>query len=436
MSRSARVFVCTALAFALSIATVPARATVIWRGDFQTGNISQWSSTEEVSSNRLQVVQSPVPPGAKYALQATVQPGDMIYGGARAELDYEGDSPQEGDERYYHWQSYFPEDFQPANYWQLFTQWHQYVSGGSPPLAMMVWGNVIQIGNENSQYFWMTPFEMGVWHDFIVHVLWSTDATVGGVEVWYDGQHVLPFTHDATLFPNDTIYVKQGLYRKDVIDYPQTVYHCGMTVATELSDVWGDVLGVDGGVPVPDAGSPEIDAGPPPEIDAGPPPEIDAGPPPEVDAGPPPEVDAGPPHEVDAGPPHEADAGSSSSDGGSHHHHFDAGSPSEDDAGSPERDAGTVERVDAGSPGDTDAGNTPPETDAGAITAETDAGTTPSETETGTTTDAGSSGSTAETGGRGIPFRGGCQSAGGRELVAAFSLFAWVQRRRRTQKAR
>jgi uncharacterized protein (TIGR03382 family) len=268
MSGTTRALVRTILAIGFVIATSKAQATVIWRGDFSTGDISQWSSTEEVSSDRLQVVQSPVPAGAKYALQATVQPGDMIYGGARAELDYEGDSPQEGDERYYRWQSYFPTDFQPANYWQLFTQWHQYVSGGSPPLAMMVWGNVIQIGNENSQYFWSTPFEMGVWHDFIVHVIWSVDSSVGGVEVWYDGAHVLPFTNDATLFPNDTIYVKQGLYRKDVINYPQTVYHCGMTVATTLADVLPEAA--DAGTPEVDAGSPAADAGTTaPEPDAG-----------------------------------------------------------------------------------------------------------------------------------------------------------------------
>ena len=217
-----------------------AQAKVIWNGDFQTGNLSQWGSTEEAASNRLQVVTTVPPPNGQYALQATVEPGDLVENGARAEVDYTADAPQEGDVRYYHWQTYFPENYQTMNVWQIFTQWHQYVTGGSPPLAIMVWNNQIKIGNENDVYFWTGPLTVGVWHDFIVHVVWSTGSTNGGVEMWVDGQHVLPFYNVQTLFPNDTIYLKQGLYRSQSITWAQTVYHAGMTVATELSDVMPD----------------------------------------------------------------------------------------------------------------------------------------------------------------------------------------------------
>jgi hypothetical protein len=206
---------------------ISAQAEVIWKGDFQTGNLSQWTKSSEAASNRLQVVTSPVAAGEKYALQVTVEPGDVVDNGARAEVSYESDSPVEGNDRYYHWQTYFPSDFQAANYWQIFTQWHQYNTGGSPPLAIMVWGNQIKLGNENNVYFWTGPLQLGAWHDFIVHVKWSTSASVGGVEVWYDGQHVLPFTNTATLFPNDSVYLKQGLYRKSAISYAQTLYHWG-----------------------------------------------------------------------------------------------------------------------------------------------------------------------------------------------------------------
>jgi len=227
----------------------------------------------------LQIVTSPVPPGMTYAMSATVEYGDSVSGGARAEVTYTTDAPAEGDTRYYHWQTYFPTDFNPADYWQIFTQWHQYISGGSPPLAVMAWGNQILLGNENNVYFYTGPLVLGVWHDFVVHVVWSVGSTVGGVEMWVDGQHVLPFYPVATLFAGDTIYLKQGEYRKDTISYNQTVYHCGMTVATTLADV----LPAGGGSGTPDAGTATTDAGSPPPTDAGSP--ADAGVDPPADAG-------------------------------------------------------------------------------------------------------------------------------------------------------
>jgi hypothetical protein len=271
-----------ALITALSV-TKPAHGTVLWKGDFQTGDFSQWGTLQEAATNRLQIVTNPAAPGERYAMQVTVDSGDVVSNGARAEATYEGANPAEGDSRYYHWQTYFPADFVAADYWQIFTQWHQYISGGSPPLAIMVWGNQIKLGNENNVYFWTGPLQLGEWHDFIIHVVWSSNATTGGVEVWYDGQHVLPFTSTATLFPGDTVYLKQGLYRKSAINYTQTLYHWGMTIATDLSDVLSSAPDagagpLDAGSVTPDAGSsghgggsPEVDAGSPapPVVDAG-----------------------------------------------------------------------------------------------------------------------------------------------------------------------
>ena len=177
---------------------------------------------------------------------------------------------------------------------------------------MMAWGNQIKLsGNENDTYFWTAPLQKGAWHDYIVHVKWSTSNTVGGVEVWYDGAHVLPFTSTATLFPNDTVYLKQGLYRSQSVTWNQTLYQCGMTVATTLADVLpptpdaGVTVDAGGETPPVDAGSVVDAGGEPPPIDAGSivdaggePPPIDAGS--IVDAGgEPPPIDAG--LTVDAG---------------------------------------------------------------------------------------------------------------------------------------
>jgi len=77
----------------------------------------------------------------------------------------------------------------------------------------------------------------GVWHDFIAHIKWSSNASVGFCELWYDGQHVASRTFGATLFPGTWVYLKQGLYRDNTIAPTAVVFHDGMTVATALEDV-------------------------------------------------------------------------------------------------------------------------------------------------------------------------------------------------------
>ena len=77
MFKRISLFVCALLA----TGTTTASATVIWNGDFQTGNISQWNSTETVNLNRLLVVTDPVFSGMNYSLQVLVEPGDIVYNG-------------------------------------------------------------------------------------------------------------------------------------------------------------------------------------------------------------------------------------------------------------------------------------------------------------------------------------------------------------------
>ena len=79
-----------------------AHASVLWRGDFETGDRSQWTGTEMISADRLQIVQDPVRQG-RYALKARVYQGDdpINASGNRNELSYSKNMPSPGDERYY-----------------------------------------------------------------------------------------------------------------------------------------------------------------------------------------------------------------------------------------------------------------------------------------------------------------------------------------------
>src|SRR5688572_13304109 len=99
----------------------PALAGVVWRGDFETGNRTQYSGAQMVSADRLQVVSSPVAEG-RYALKATVMQGDdpINSSGNRNELLYLSNETA-GTEYYYRWKVMFAPDFPSVKTWQLFT---------------------------------------------------------------------------------------------------------------------------------------------------------------------------------------------------------------------------------------------------------------------------------------------------------------------------
>ncbi|XXF77956.1 polysaccharide lyase [Myxococcaceae bacterium GXIMD 01537] len=221
-----------------------AGATVAWKGDFETGNSSQWTKEEKVNSNRLLVVSDRAREGS-YAMRAQVEQGDkpIQASGNRNELVYIGGEfqPQqaEGAEFFYAWSTLFNEDFPSANTWQVFTQWHHTGLTGSPPVELYVIGEQMRmrVGGSSAKDLWTAPLQRGAWNDFIVHVKWSADPNVGFVELYHNGQQVVPRTPMATLYKGQGVYLKQGLYRNSTIGQPGVVYHDGFTIATDLSDV-------------------------------------------------------------------------------------------------------------------------------------------------------------------------------------------------------
>ena len=254
----------------------PALAAVVWRGDFETGNRSQYSGAQLVSADRLQVVSSPVAEG-RYALKATVIQGDdpINSSGNRNELLYMSNETA-GAEYYYRWKVMFAPDFPSVRTWQLFTQWHHDGCCGSPPVELFVNGEEMRLRLTASVTPWTAPLVRGVWHEFIFHVKWSPDPAVGFVELWHNREKVVPRRNLATMYAGTKNYLKLGLYRNETISQTGVVYHDGFIMATQLEDVLPPpppppppppTPAPDAGVPAPtpDAGTP----GPVPTPDAG-----------------------------------------------------------------------------------------------------------------------------------------------------------------------
>jgi len=129
--------------------------------------------------------------------------------------------------------------FPSVRTWQLFTQWHHEGGSGSPPLEFYVYGEELRlnIGGDPGVIVWKAPLVRGQWQDFILHVKGSPDATVGFVELYHQGQLVLPKRHIATMFPGMLNYLKVGLYRSDTVSRMGVVYHDGWVMARGLADV-------------------------------------------------------------------------------------------------------------------------------------------------------------------------------------------------------
>lgn len=220
------------IAFA-ALLPLTASANVLWRADYETGDKSQWTKAQEVAPDRLLVQDSKVKEG-KYALKVTVVQGDnpINASGNRNELVDVNYQP-EGAERYYRWFTYFDEGYPSERMWQVFTQWHQKEDHGSPPIEFDVYGEEIHLTN-SLNILWKGPLQRGQWNEFIFHVKWSKDPSVGFVELWYNGQLVVPKTFVRT--DSDT-YMKQGLYRNAEIAGTGVVYHDGLVVGTTMEDV-------------------------------------------------------------------------------------------------------------------------------------------------------------------------------------------------------
>jgi len=218
---------------------------VVWRGNFETGDIKQWSGAQMVDPNRLLVVTSPVTQG-RYAMKTTVYQGDdpIDSSGNRNEL-VQMTNEASGSEYFYKWSTMFDQSFPSERHWQLFTQWHQADDfGGSPPVEFYVYGEEMRlnIGGSPGVQVWQAPLARQQWRDFLFHVKWSSDPKVGFVELYLDGKLVMPKRYIATQYPGQLNYLKVGLYRDEVIEPVGIVYH----------DKWTMSRSIDGLLPAPD----------------------------------------------------------------------------------------------------------------------------------------------------------------------------------------
>lgn len=245
-----RLFALTACVLAGGISSATALASTCV-GNFETGSFRGWRSVQAVPGDAA-VVKSPVRDG-DYSGRFAVDQGSTPIEGLdsnRSEVAVMTDEAA-GDESWWAWSTYFPSDFtpNPNTGWNIFTQWPHQPSLYVPPIEFFVntmvspamiqlhaWGGKASRNPQYKQYWKLAPFVRNTWYDFVFHVRWGDSPSTGSVEVWVNGQHVVPLTPAATLYTGDGVYLKQGFYR-DASTNTAVVYHDALRRGTSYADL-------------------------------------------------------------------------------------------------------------------------------------------------------------------------------------------------------
>ena len=272
----------TCAAALISVATwvgLPAAQTdaagtrAIWRGDYETGDFSQWSEIQASRTNRDYsvasvgdtsgtVVTSPVRQGT-HAAEFVTYPNQGHSDTDRSEVYAGVTSTQgtEGKDRYYAWSTLFPSAGNKDGFWpragdfNVFTQWHN---------ANNPCGSNIQLGIDSrrgrgeskiysdlssrdprncddqvgTRHVVLGRLRFDVWYDFVAHIKWSANSSVGFYELWMNGAQVVKKTFGQTMADSQGVYWKQGFYRA-AFPRTNTVFQDAATRGPNLRSVTG-----------------------------------------------------------------------------------------------------------------------------------------------------------------------------------------------------
>jgi MYXO-CTERM domain-containing protein len=209
----------------VTLAATPASAAVVWTGDFETGDLSQFDYVlnGQVDGNvYASAVQDLVLQGAFAARIELHDEAVWPNGLRRVELQHLPDAARtaEGATTCFAWSFHLPEALpedpgHTLGYWESQNSYQQVMAFNSN-------GDDLRFITQQPSYteHWnaegvLTP---GVWHRIAMCVLWSQDPGVGTVDAWFDGEQVVTAAAAKTLADGNPHFAQIGLLRGNV-DY-------------------------------------------------------------------------------------------------------------------------------------------------------------------------------------------------------------------------
>ena len=263
------------------------QASVVFNGNFETGDYSQWETANSGLSCPSEATQAHVVSSQSrrgtYSSETIVHDGDELWGGERCDLERpHAYDEQVGDEYWYQWSTFFPNDWTSltgsanGDDWLLIADWHATqdpdfenvcqpfqieINGINQLVATMLTGDVTGYdcysgagtANYDSQVV-VDGVELGKWNDFVIHIKWTPENT-GILELWHK-------TDDETTFDKvfEKIDVPTMQYVNDIsnVDIPyfilahyrsleqthtSTLYHDEFKQTTSVHDL-DDTMGI------------------------------------------------------------------------------------------------------------------------------------------------------------------------------------------------
>lgn len=228
--------------------------------DFETGDLSGWTSGEAAAIDRLQVVTTPEPVrSGRYALRVTLKPDDVAARRNRAEITRYNED-QEGSEGWYGWSFLIPVEYADVRVeerkFQIIGQWHDQPDrergetwdnfpANPPPIAInyAIPDGVPTIGlnyglGEKRRLVGQAEIGKGRWHDLLFRIRWSRGED-GFVQAWVDER---PLTgggpvYGPNMYSRMPNFLKLGLYRQSGINTTNVVYFDEVHIARSRDEI-------------------------------------------------------------------------------------------------------------------------------------------------------------------------------------------------------
>lgn len=190
---------------------------IIWRGDFATGDLSQWHNLLHPQGLS---VQSDCVYRGEWAGRATITGDDEFLWNQRSDLnrtEFKYQPPAEhtaaGTDLYFGWSFFLPdaltESRHETGYWESDQSWQQILRFNMVGTAFS-----FQASRADQPVWEKSDFASpGVWRDVAMHIHWSTDPERGFAEVWLDGESQGRHRMQTLANDADPMFVQLGLLR-------------------------------------------------------------------------------------------------------------------------------------------------------------------------------------------------------------------------------
>src|SRR6478735_7483306 len=192
-----------------------ANAAAVWTSTFEKGDSSEWmpgTNPKGPDGMRLNfVVLGEEVYTGKFACKITVHPDDLFgqYKQDRVDIQHQSTLTGEGKDSWLSGHYFMPDDAKVRNeiafyesntsFQNVMDFWVEPKNGGGTTISFGV-------GFLGATKLWTGDFTKGAWHQIAIHVLWSTNAQTGTVDIWFDGAKVVTAAHAKTKADGNTLF--------------------------------------------------------------------------------------------------------------------------------------------------------------------------------------------------------------------------------------